>query len=290
MATIDTIADRSTGTAIAGKAYFETSTNKFIVYSGSAWIEIDSDGTGSAFVNQWAASFDGAGDFLETSSDPNLTVKSVSFWFNQTSSKTSWVVSGIGGAAYPTYGGFGVDTSGKIKWNDGFGGGTSAASTFSYGTWNHFAAFHVPSGYTDSAGTATGNGGGWQVYVNNTRVDIQAASGAYGTTAVSTTNKFKIGREGERNLLQFNGKIDEVALFTSSLTASNVASMYNSGAPADLGANGLNLSPAVYYRMGDDSNDSPSASGSISSITDSSGNGHHLSQSTASDQPTFSQY
>ena len=46
MATIDTIADRSTGTALAGKAYFETSTNKFIVFNGTAWIELDSDGTG----------------------------------------------------------------------------------------------------------------------------------------------------------------------------------------------------------------------------------------------------
>jgi len=47
MATIDTIADRSTGSAIAGKAYFETSTNKFIVFNGSAWIELDSDGVGA---------------------------------------------------------------------------------------------------------------------------------------------------------------------------------------------------------------------------------------------------
>jgi len=47
MASIDTIADRSTGSAVAGKAYFETSTNKFIVYNGSSWVEIDSDGTGA---------------------------------------------------------------------------------------------------------------------------------------------------------------------------------------------------------------------------------------------------
>ena len=47
MAQIDTIADRTTGSAIAGKAYFETSTNKFIVFNGTAWIELDSDGTGA---------------------------------------------------------------------------------------------------------------------------------------------------------------------------------------------------------------------------------------------------
>lgn len=47
MASIDTIADRSTGSAVAGKAYFETSTNKFIIYNGSSWVELDSDGTGA---------------------------------------------------------------------------------------------------------------------------------------------------------------------------------------------------------------------------------------------------
>jgi len=51
MATIDTIADRSTGSALAGKAYFETSTNKFIVFNGSAWIELDSDGVGLFLFN-----------------------------------------------------------------------------------------------------------------------------------------------------------------------------------------------------------------------------------------------
>lgn len=51
MATIDTIANRTTGSAIAGKAYFETSTNKLIVFNGTAWIELDSDGTGAYSFN-----------------------------------------------------------------------------------------------------------------------------------------------------------------------------------------------------------------------------------------------
>lgn len=47
MATLDTVEDRSTGSQIAGKAYFETSTNKFIVWNGSSWIELHSDGAGA---------------------------------------------------------------------------------------------------------------------------------------------------------------------------------------------------------------------------------------------------
>ena len=86
MATIDTIAARSTGTAIAGKAYFETSTNKFIVFNGSAWIELDSDGTGAVpFENRWGANFDGSNDTLSVN-DSSLDLKtdfSISCWFNR---------------------------------------------------------------------------------------------------------------------------------------------------------------------------------------------------------------
>lgn len=48
MATLQTVATRDAGTNFpAGKAYFETSTNKFIVWNGSQWIELHSDGTGA---------------------------------------------------------------------------------------------------------------------------------------------------------------------------------------------------------------------------------------------------
>lgn len=52
MATLDTVATRAAGIDFpAGKAYFETSTNKFIVWNGSSWIELHSDGTGSYAYN-----------------------------------------------------------------------------------------------------------------------------------------------------------------------------------------------------------------------------------------------
>lgn len=48
MATLDTVATRADGTSFpAGKAYFETSTNKFIVWNGESWIELHSDGVGA---------------------------------------------------------------------------------------------------------------------------------------------------------------------------------------------------------------------------------------------------
>lgn len=48
MATLQTVATREGGIDFpAGKAYFETSTNKFIVWNGESWIELHSDGVGA---------------------------------------------------------------------------------------------------------------------------------------------------------------------------------------------------------------------------------------------------
>lgn len=50
MATLDTVATRPSGTSHAdGKAYFETSTNQFIVFDATdgEWIQLNSDGTGA---------------------------------------------------------------------------------------------------------------------------------------------------------------------------------------------------------------------------------------------------
>lgn len=223
----------------------------------------------------YSVDFDGVDDYVGFASNPNITVKSISYWFNQTASANSMIVSGLGGAAYPTYGGFGTDTSGKIRWNDGFAGGTSATNVFSYNTWNHFAAFHVPSGYTDTAGSATSNGAGWEVYVNNTRVDLQTSSGTYGTTPVSTTAEFKIGREGQRQIYQFSGKVDDVAIFTTSISATDVATIYNGGKVSDISS----LSPAAYWRMGDDDG------GTGTTITDQGSGGN---DGTLTNGPTFS--
>jgi hypothetical protein len=46
MAKLDTItASNRPSSPVAGKAYYETDTNKVIIWSGSEWIELVSDGT-----------------------------------------------------------------------------------------------------------------------------------------------------------------------------------------------------------------------------------------------------
>ncbi|MGB2264639.1 MAG: hypothetical protein ACPH3C_05585 [Glaciecola sp.] len=52
MATLQTVETRATGNDFpTGKAYFEKSTKKFIVWNGSSWLELDSDGVGAYSFN-----------------------------------------------------------------------------------------------------------------------------------------------------------------------------------------------------------------------------------------------
>ena len=69
-----------------------------------------------------------------------------------------------------------------------------------------------------------------------------------------------------------NGKIDEVAIIPSELSAAQVTAIYNSGEPADL----TSYSPTLWTRFEE---------GTGTSIADSSGNGH---TATLTNGPTFS--
>ena len=257
MATIDTIADRSTGSAIAGKAYFETSTNKFIVYNGSAWIEIDSDGTGAVFENRWGASFDGNNDYFTLTSPLVATgAYTLSMWFKQT--KDALGILAYGATKYIEPSG----STGRILFS-GYGGINTAAGSYTFGEWSHLMLAR------DSSNSV-------QVWLNG----ISAGTGSHSGNA--TFDRFGIYNG---SVQPFGGEIDDIAYWDSDQT-SNLSAIYSGGVPTDLSS----LTPTGYWRMGDDSNDSPSSdptSNSIAAITDSSGNGNDMVQATASKQPAF---
>ena len=266
MATIDTIADRSTGTAIAGKAYFETSTNKFIVFNGSAWIELDSDGVGAVFENRWGASFDGSNDFMTVPDDASLNVSSgftVSAWIYLNSLGVfQGIVSKRDGSStnyqfYIRNGNVLSYYNGSNLYND--------TTTLSSGVWTHVAV------------SATSNSSA-SFYING------SLSSTHSIGAItSSTSDVYIGQV--TGVSHFNGSMDDVAIFDTALDQTAITALYgaapNAGIPSEVtGAIG-------YWRMGDDSNDTATSGGSIATITDSSGNGNDAVQATASKQPTF---
>jgi hypothetical protein len=222
MAIIDTIADRSTGTTVAGKAYFETSTNKFIVYNGSAWIELDSDGVGTAFSNSYSMYFDGVDDyFSEISSVPLFN------WGENDHSISAWVkpdtVAITGGYTTPyqsrsivsranvyfslflTNGGYPA-----LYWYAGSIKTLVATSTVSSTAWTHIVA--------------TWNATGCAIYVNGTLSNSSANQTP--SQASSTNSAFSLGKHYFNAQDYYGGLLDEVAVFGDELSAAQVSDIY----------------------------------------------------------------
>ena len=285
MATLDTEATRPSGDSHAtGKAYFETSTNKFIVWNGSSWVELDSDGTGSApFQNRWGASFDGDAQYLKINGLASLLndLQKVSYscWYKGTDTSGYIFRASPSNAADPHIG--------MSIYNDTLYTTISNGSTTVYGThgvtindgdWHHLAvtfdgSINVAKSYIDG----------------NTGANL---SGAAPSTIGTGYNAANIGRRPTFTHLYTAGLIDDVAIFDAALSAPDVTKIYSNGNPTDLKLAASydtdRTSDLIgYWRMGDDSSDTATSGGSIATITDSSGNGNHATQTDTTNQPTF---
>ena len=301
MASIDTIANRSTGSAVAGKAYFETSTNKFIVYSGSSWVELDSDGTGSNFENRWGASFDGSNDLISTGYTPSAStgftasmwVKSSNTSQNMTFFSCTRNTGSPGGFSLLSVGSRGnfyvqVKNSASPTYSNPLFGAATTRTDLCDDNWHHLAITidgTAIKAYLDGGDAAINSSN-----TSNTAGSPYATATSTVSYAGTAGNPYFFGRNGAYTNAAnywYDGLLDEAAFFETALDGATIANIYNSGLPNNI----LSLNPKLWYRMGDDSNDSPSsdpASNKIATITDSSGNGNVGTQSTATNQPTFS--
>jgi hypothetical protein len=256
-----------------GDVLFETDTKTVIVWDGSAWYGYDYDDT-TAFTNRYKLTFDGSGDYANTGYyPPSTTAISYSFWTNSsnTTSSMAWLAStNSGGGA--TAARFHVMTPSSTK---------AFYATVSNGSSTYA---NVSIGGTNS--TLAIRDGNWHHVVfsiNGTAIKIWIDGGSGGSPTYTDTSTVSyvgnaptpivFGRLGDYGSYYLNGSLDEVAIFEYELSATQVANIYNSGTPVHVGSFGLNLSPAGYWRGGDNDN------GTGSTITDlgSGGNDATLS-------------
>ena len=205
--------------------------------------------SGGAFENLLSGSFDGTDDYL-TTDESNLAPSgdcTISLWFNSASlpstdaydymfSLTDARATGKDRAI----GIIGAGTDAQIVANT-YGSGWNLPFTntsISASTWNHVAV--VFTSYSA------------QVYFNG--ADKGSKSVATNTIAYTQT---VIGGMLYSSANQFNGKIDEVSVFHSALSSTNITSIYNSGVPADISS----LSPVGWWRLGDGTGDTDSSGG-----------------------------
>lgn len=269
----------------AGKAYFETDTNKIIVWDGSAWTEIVSDNAPVSFANAYSVDFDGTNDYGQSSyiASSSATALSYSFWM-KSSNTTSAMTLGVSDATGGTTKSFRLLTHPTSKnyfliISDGSGNyvNTSLPSSITgdYNTrddlWHHMVL--------------TVNGTSFKAYIDGGDAAINASntSNTEGAAFTATSTKtysggqynYVVGRNGTNNGYYFDGLLDEVGIFEYELTASQARSIYNEGTPDDL----TSYSPNIWWRMGD--NDE----GTGSTITDQGSASQNL---TLTNGPTFS--
>lgn len=229
-------------------------------------------GGGSFDPSTMSAQFEGTNDFLAIGTsaialDTNFTI-------------SAWIKGDhFGGSGYKIVGGWGENAAGKLRALQIKGGvsfelygsritGSTNLSTY---TWYHVAA------------TLSGND--IIIYLNGS----QDGSGTLSRSSFSTSTTY-IGGETALTADGFNpfdGLIDEFSVFNSVLSASQIASIYNSGVPGDLSS----LSPVGWWRMGDGTGDTDSGGGApantdvIGTVADQGSEGNNA---TGTNGPTFS--
>ena len=172
-------------------------------------------GGGGAFSNGKSVEFDGTDDDFYLDSGVSFSgAFTFSLWFKHATGNFPHLISPYIFIYGPAYGSsILVRSLGTI----------TAAGAYSLNTWYHLA--YIRDGSNNTA-----------LYLNGSSIGTSSSS------ATATVRQFA------RNSINdpLGGKMDEIALWDSDQT-SNLATIYNSGVPADLSG----LSPTNWYRMGD---------------------------------------
>ena len=203
---------------------------------------------GESFSNTKSLNFDGSNDFVDCGDADNLSFGdgstdspfTFSLWVKvddlstghtliekQDSSNNREYVIFIGsdGAIYNNIYSNGVALNRR--------GRKTSTGLISSNTWYHIAWTYDGQGGTNASD-------GIKIYLDGTRVDNTNNQKNSYVAMKNTSNPFKIGEF-------ITGNIDEVSVFNSELSQSDITSIYNGGVPNDISS----LSPLSWYRMGD---------------------------------------
>jgi hypothetical protein len=226
--------------------------------SGKGW-QVIVNNVNLSMANTYSVAFDGTDDYMSMTLPVLGNTHTLSAWFKTTA---SYGGPGSEGTliSYISSGGGGDDSvlsvvTNKVGWSDFTDDDQYGTSTVNDGNW-HQAVVVV---------TATTQ----KIYVDGSLETTTSNSYSAGTSFSSAT----LGRRANAAQRFFNGNIDEVAIWNSELSATDVTAIYNGGRPVNLNVNtnGYDNSSTLvaWWRMGD--NDS----GTGSTVTDNSANSYN---------------
>lgn len=184
--------------------------------------------------------FDGSNDEIDCGSISQTNEGDISFsaWCNVTASGSYQAILSSTDTSSKAGINIVIRNDGKIKFernqdtsntrnNTGY-----AVGGFSFGSWQHLC------------GTFNSTSGELKAYVNG---ELQATSSDTSAGA-STTNSLHIGRLSDSSNYPANGKISNVSIYSSELSAAQVKTLYNEHKPFNL--NNFEVTPVSWWRLG----------------------------------------
>jgi hypothetical protein len=201
---------------------------------------------GSSFSNTQSLEFDGIDAFVEVTDADNLSFGngatdspfSISAWVKM-DTVSNFIIASKDATSQREYAFRMVSDTIRVFLLDNTNGGyigrryNSSLSSLQ-GVWSHFC-------FTYNGNSASS---GVKIYLNGSRIDDTDYQGGTYTSMINTSSNFNIGRQEITNF-DSNGNIDELAIFNSELSSSDVTAIYNSGVPNDLSS----LSPLSWWRF-----------------------------------------
>tara|TARA_R100000734_G_C3319006_1_gene114011 strand:+ start:3478 stop:7401 length:3924 start_codon:yes stop_codon:yes gene_type:complete len=214
----------------ASRAFSITVTNKLPSQSFGVMLYTGDGATGRE-VN--GGKYGGAAYFNGTNAKIDIgnmglggnTERTISAWINTDSLSSAQTIYQHGAAANGQRFGFAIDTSGKLYVEYYNRDAITSAAHIAVDTW-----YHVAVTYNGGAiETATNT----QIYVNGSAVSM-ATSGSQTGNANTADSNYGIGYRRASTSGYFNGKIDQLRIFTRAISSSEVSTLYNETDPASL--------------------------------------------------------
>lgn len=256
-----TTAEIANLTPQSGDLVLNTDDNAVQLWNGSAWKIFNSDV--SPFPNTYGLSFDGVNDYVSVAHDSSLnttTAFTLSAWVKYTSGTLAGYPQILSNRHSNTGYQFNMDNNGRLLFGVDATSFATSSSVITAGTWNHVAV------------TWTSGTGAVAFYLNG----AADGTGTGKTSMTSNTGALEIGHNPNFSNW-YTGLMDEVAVFNSALSSSNISAIYNSGVPTDLSS----YSPVGWWRFEEGSGSSVvntanpgTADGTVNGATFVSGTGN----------------
>lgn len=289
------------GSPSAGDAYFETDTKNYIIYDGANWRGYASDGaSGWSGVNDYYVAFDGVDDYFSSTyglDNAGTGDFSVSFWVKvpsiPTGTKITWYAGDIQNQSTLQLNLRGsTDSSNPTKFRFYCTAPSNQTifdnySSFQYSQniWYHVVFVRSSTNMKVYVGDSTNN---VSLEMNTTNANIaQTFGGDYFLLNMFPSTSATYWPTGS-SYLPGIGDIDELAVFHTALSSSQVTNIYkgesNGGTGGSNGTKGnlLSFNPVAWYRMGDGVE-----GGSGSTVYDMSANNYNAALNNG---PTYTSY